>query len=118
MRRKPGSLVPFELAILDALVELRRQCIAEAHGFLIASELRVLGDDRRLTAYGTLYKALDRLADFGTIDRRWEEPVVAAQEGRPRRRFHRINVAGETALAEADPIRRPRPATGGRAAAL
>ncbi len=117
MRRKTGTLVPLEVAILDALIELRRHGTAEAHGFLIASELRALGDDRRLTAYGTLYRALDRLAESGAIDRRWEEPEVAAQEGRPRRRYHRIALAGEKALAEAGPLRRPRLVSGQGAAA-
>jgi PadR family transcriptional regulator PadR len=104
MRRKTGSLVPLEVAILDALIELRRHGKPEEHGFLIASELRSIGDDRRLTAYGTLYKALDRLAETGAIDRRWEDPELAALEGRPRRRYHRITLAGETARAAADAI--------------
>ena len=111
MRRKTGSLVPLEVAILDALIELRRHGTPEAHGFLIASELRSIGDDRRLTAYGTLYKALDRLAESGAIERRWEDPEIAAIEGRPRRRYHRITLAGETARAAADPIRGALPAT-------
>lgn len=110
MRRKTGSLVPLEVAILDALIELRRHGTPEAHGFLIASNLREIGDDRRLTAYGTLYKALDRLAESGAIDRRWEDPEIAALERRPRRRYHRITLAGEAARATADPLRRPRPA--------
>ena len=107
MRRKAGAVLPLEVAILDALIELRRHGMAEAHGFLIASELRAHGDERRLTAYGTLYRALDRLAESGAIDRRWEEPEVAAQEGRPRRRYHRITLAGERALARAGPLRSP-----------
>ena len=111
MRRKAGVLIPLELAILDALVELRRHGTPEAHGFLIASELRSIGDERRLTAYGTLYRALDRLAESGAIDRRWEDPEIAAFEGRPRRRYYRITLAGETARAAADPMRRPSPAT-------
>jgi DNA-binding PadR family transcriptional regulator len=110
MRRKTGSLVPLEVAILDALIELRRNGTPEAHGFLIASELRSIGDDRRLTAYGTLYKALDRLAESGAIDRRWEDPEIAALEGRPRRRYHWITLAGEVAHAAADPVRRANPA--------
>jgi PadR family transcriptional regulator len=109
MRRRPGFLVPLEVAILGALVRLRRRGTPEAHGFLIASELRTLGDQRRLTAYGTLYKALDRLADSGAIERRWEEPDVAARESRPRRRYHRITPVGETALAEAEAGTRPHP---------
>jgi len=116
MRRKTGALIPLEVAILDALIELRRHGTAEAHGFLIASELRALGDERRLTAYGTLYRALDRLAESGAIDRRWEEPEVAAQDGRPRRRYHRITLAGEVALAESGSIRRPLLAAGRGAA--
>jgi len=106
VRRRPGSLVPLELAILDTLVQLRRRGTPEAHGFLIASELRTLGDQRRLTAYGTLYKALDRLADSGALERHWEEPEVAAQDSRPRRRYHRITPTGEAALAEAGGFRR------------
>jgi PadR family transcriptional regulator, regulatory protein PadR len=106
MRRKAGSLVPLEVAILDALIDLGRSGTPEAHGFLIASTLRDLGDDRRLTAYGTLYRALDRLADSGAIERRWEDPAIAALEGRPRRRYHRITLAGERARAAADPVRR------------
>jgi PadR family transcriptional regulator PadR len=111
MRRKAGSLVPLEVAILDALIELRRHGTPEAHGFLIASELRSIGDDRRLTAYGTLYKALDRLAESGAIESRWEDPEIAAIDGRPRRRYHRITLAGETARADAGLIRAGLPAT-------
>ena len=109
MRRKAGSLIPLEVAILDVLIELRRHGIAEAHGFLIASELQARGDDRRLTAYGTLYRALDRLADGGAIDRRWEDPEVAAQDGRPRRRYYRITLAGEQARADAAATRPSQP---------
>ena len=116
MRRKTGSLVPLEVAILDALIELQRRGTPEAHGFLIASELRSIGDDRRLTAYGTLYKALDRLAESGAIDRRWEDPEIAALAGRPRRRYHWITLAGETARAAVDPVRRPNPAIDQRVA--
>ncbi len=106
MRRKPGTLVPLETAILDALVELRRHGVPEAHGFLIASELRELGDERRLTAYGTLYKALERLDDSGALMSRWEEPDIAALERRPRRRYYRITLVGEASLT-ADRESRP-----------
>jgi DNA-binding PadR family transcriptional regulator len=107
MRRKAGSLVPLEVAILEALIQLRRHGTPEAHGFLIASQLRAIGDGRRLTAYGTLYKALDRLAESGAIEDRWEDPEIAAADGRPRRRYHRITLAGEAARAAAEPIPRP-----------
>ena len=105
MRRKPGALVPLESAILDALVELRRLGVPEAHGYLIATELRRLGDDRRLTAYGTLYKALERLEQSGALEGRWEDPDVAATDHRPRRRYYRITLVGESALAANPPLR-------------
>jgi PadR family transcriptional regulator, regulatory protein PadR len=101
MRRKEGALVPLEVSILEAALELRRRGIAEAHGFLLAKELRDGSGARRLTAYGTLYKALDRLERAGHLSSRWEDPLVAARDGRPRRRFYRVTLDGEAALARA-----------------
>jgi len=101
MRRKLGALVPLEAWILEAAVELRRRGVEEAHGFLLAKEMRDERDARRLTAYGTLYKALERLERAGFLESRWEDPLIAAGAGRPRRRFYRITLAGEGALAQA-----------------
>jgi DNA-binding PadR family transcriptional regulator len=101
MRRKVGSLVPLEVSILDALVELRRRAVPESHGYLIAGTIREREGARLLTAYGTLYKALDRLEAGGLLVSRWEDPEVAAADGRPRRRYYRITLAGETARAAA-----------------
>ena len=101
MRRKVGALVPLEAWILDAATELRRRGVTEAHGFLLAKEMRDERDARRLTAYGTLYKALERLERAGFLESRWEDPLIAAGEGRPRRRFYRVTLAGEGALARA-----------------
>ena len=101
MRRKEGTLVPLEVSILEASLAFRSRGIAEAHGFLIAKELRDSRQARRLTAYGTLYKALDRLERSGHLVSRWEDPMIAACESRPRRRFYRLTLTGEAALAEA-----------------
>ena len=101
MRRKEGALVPLEVSILEAALDLRSRGIAEAHGFLLAKELRDGAHARRLTAYGTLYKALDRLERAGHLASRWEDPQLAADDGRPRRRFYRVTLTGEAALAEA-----------------
>ena len=101
MRRKEGALVPLEVSILEAVLELRSRGITEAHGFLLAKELRDGRHARRLTAYGTLYKALDRLERAGYLASRWEDPQLAADDGRPRRRFYRLTLNGEAALAEA-----------------
>jgi DNA-binding PadR family transcriptional regulator len=101
MRRKQGELVPLEVAILEASVDLAGRGTPEAHGFLLAREMRDHDGARRLTAYGTLYKALDRLERSGYLASRWEDPMVAAEEGRPRRRFYRTTVVGEKALRAA-----------------
>ena len=101
MRRKAGTLVSLEVAILDAAMSLRGMGVAEPHGFLLA---RTMGDQsgaKRLTAYGTLYKALDRLERAGYVESRWEDPAYAAENARPRRRLYRVTAAGEAALAAA-----------------
>ncbi len=98
MRRKPGTLIPIETSILEASLDLQRHGTEAAHGFLLAKIMREKADARLLTAYGTLYKALERLEKSGFLESTWEDPQVAANEGRPRRRFYRITLAGETAL--------------------
>lgn len=101
MRRKPGTLIPIEEDILAAGLALRQRGTPHFHGFLIAKEIMEGADARRLTAQGTLYKALDRLERAGLVERWWEAPEVAAREQRPRRRFYQVTGQGELALAEA-----------------
>jgi len=117
MRRKPGHLLPIELAILEAGIRLRMEGLAHFHGFLIAREVKERQDARLLTAHGTLYKALDRLQKAGMLESVWEDPTVAAQANRPRRRLYWVTTAGEAALAKARvPVRKDatqrRPQTG------
>ncbi len=100
MRRKAGSLVPIEITILEVAIGLRAHGTAAVHGFLLAKEMRDRTGARLLTAYGTLYKALDRLHKAGYLNDLWEDPQLAADEGRPRRRFYRVTLAGEAALAK------------------
>lgn len=85
---------------MEVGIDLRRRGREAAHGFLLAKEMRDRDDARLLTAYGTLYKALARLEKAGFLDSVWEDPQIAADEGRPRRRSYRVTVAGETALAK------------------
>ena len=101
MRRKVGSLIPIEVSILQEALELRAQGTPEFHGFLIARELKEREDAKLLTAYGTLYRALDRLRKAGLLESEWEDPAIAEVEGRPRRRLYRITAMGQAALAEA-----------------
>ncbi len=101
MRRKPGTLLPIELSILEAGVNLSTRGIGEFHGFLTAKAIKEREDARLLTAYGTLYKALYRMERAGLLASRWEDPLVAAQENRPRRRLYQVTVAGQGALSKA-----------------
>ena len=112
MRRKPGNLVPLELQICAAALEMRAQGAEEFHGFLLAKQIKHASDSRLLTAYGTLYRALGRLEEMGLLKSRWEDPRVAAREGRPLRRFYALTAAGHRAVREAQnaeaAVRRPR----------
>ena len=97
-RRKPGSLFPLEVSILAAC---RDAGTAGVHGFALARSIADAEESRRLTATGTLYRALHRLDDGGLIENWWEDPNDAAAAGRPLRRLYRITGAGATALARA-----------------
>ncbi|MGH8958998.1 MAG: PadR family transcriptional regulator [Acidimicrobiia bacterium] len=99
MRRKPGALLPIEEAILAAGLDLRTRKNSEFHGFVIAKRIQEVGEAQQLTAHGTLYKALGRMAAAGLLESRWEEPDLALAEGRPRRRLYRVTGVGERALA-------------------
>ena len=99
MRRKPGALLPIELAILTAGIDLRRIGTDEFHGFAVAKRMEDIGEAYQLTAYGTLYKALGRMETAGLLESRWEKADLALEEGRPRRRLYRVTGAGARALA-------------------
>ena len=101
MRRKPGTLLPFELSILAAGLDLSRNSQLEFHGYAIAKEMRDREAARRLAAQGTLYRALDRLEGLGFLESRQEEAEVAAAENRPRRRLYKLTALGEKAYASA-----------------
>jgi len=101
MRRKAGILIPIEVSILEAAVALLEAGQPEVHGYELAKVVQGIREATRLTAYGTLYKALARLEREGFLASRWEDPNQAAEEGRPRRRFYRLTLEGQGALAEA-----------------
>lgn len=109
-RRRPGTLIAIEVDILEAGLALRRAEVAEFHGFELARHLADGAEGRRLTAHGTLYKALGRLEDRELLTSSWEDPDVAVDAGRPRRRLYRVTGAGERALAA---WRREHPASAG-----
>lgn len=98
-RRKAGALLPIEVDILETGLEARRSGTDEFHGFDLARRIAGGGTARKLTSHGTLYKALARLEEAGLLESRWEDPEVAVEEGRPRRRLYTVTGAGEKRLA-------------------
>jgi PadR family transcriptional regulator PadR len=117
MRRKPGTLLPLEVDILDAGLALRGAGTPQFYGFQLAKTIVDRAKaSTALTAHGTLYKALARMEDAGLLTSAWEAPDTAAADGRPRRRLYKITGAGERALAahqaQHPATPRPRPAAG------
>jgi len=102
MRRKPGTLLPLEIAILRVGLELQRSGQDEFYGYLLASSLKETGESRTLTAHGTLYKALDRMRTAGLLLSRWEDAEAAASEERPRRKLYRVSAEGARAFAQVE----------------
>jgi DNA-binding PadR family transcriptional regulator len=96
LKRKPGALLPIEIDICVAARRLRR----EVHGFELAKSLADGADSKRLTAYGTLYRALGRLEEMGLLTSRWEDPEDV-EGGRPLRRLYQLTDPGRRTLAEA-----------------
>lgn len=110
MRRRPGVLLPFEVAICTCAVRLHDRGETEFYGYAIARELQRQQEDGSLSAYGALYRALGRLEQMGLLTSRWEAPDVAQAERRPARRLYTLTALGEAAAREADAAaaRRPR----------
>ena len=96
MRRKPGQLLPLELAVCQVARD-----VDSFHGYQMAKLLQEGADARLLIAHGTLYRALARLEGMGLLKSRWEDPRIAARENRPGRRLYSLTAAGETAAREA-----------------
>lgn len=94
MRRRASELLPLEYRILEIAARSRE----ELHGFALATRLAPGDDQKKLVGHGTLYKALDRLREQGLVEARWEDPAIAEQERRPRRRLYKITDAGRVAL--------------------
>jgi DNA-binding PadR family transcriptional regulator len=101
MRRRTGELLPVELAILACGAEQAAAAEPEFHGFAIAKRIRDHTGARRLTAHGTLYKALGRLERSALLTSRWEDAEEAAAAGRPRRRLYHLTQKGQDELIRA-----------------
>lgn len=102
MRRKPGTILPLEASILETAVSLSNAGVEQFHGFQLAKQLRGDDEQQKLTAHGTLYKALSRMERAGLLESVWEDPDTAVEEGRPRRRLYTITSKGRAALAKVE----------------
>lgn len=100
MRRKPDQLLPIEAEILGAVLSAWARGVERLHGYALAKEIREHTGARTLLSHGTLYKALDRLEAQGMLRSEWEDPALAAEENRPRRRLYEITPQGQAKLAE------------------
>ena len=94
-------LLPLEVAILNAAVARASSDQPDLYGFELAKLIAENERVGKLVAHGTLYKALNRLADSGMLDAAWEDPAIALSQGRPRRRLYRVTIRGEQAAASA-----------------
>lgn len=99
MNRSQDRLIPIEVAILSAAVELRQQGTDEFHGFSIGKTLEAASATRATIGHGTLYKALHRLELRGYLASHWEESQAEHRARGPRRRLYRITTEGQTALS-------------------
>jgi DNA-binding PadR family transcriptional regulator len=100
VRRKADQLIPLEVAIIEAAVALRKRGVDALHGYALAKAIKAVTDQRTLTAYGTLYRALHRMDRAGLVESFWEAPESAERENRPRRRLYRLTAAAESALKQ------------------
>ena len=101
MRRKADTLTPLEIRILQTGLQMAAEGSGDFYGFLLAKRMKEEYGAHFRTAYGPLYKALDRMAGHGLLEGRWEDPEEAAAERRPRRCFYRVTGTGERALEAA-----------------
>jgi DNA-binding PadR family transcriptional regulator len=88
----PEPLTPLSMAILLALAE------GDLHGYALLQEIERQTEGSLSPGTGTLYAALQRLAEGGMII---ESPDLPAPDEDQRRRYYRITSAGRaTAAAE------------------
>ncbi|HEV8633238.1 MAG TPA: PadR family transcriptional regulator [Chloroflexota bacterium] len=98
MAPRTDELLPIEASILAAGLQLVVRGVDRFYGFQVSKEIKEASGAKLLTAYGTLYKALDRLQRRGYLASEWEDPAEAARDNRPRRRFYHVTSAGAAAL--------------------
>jgi hypothetical protein len=95
VRRQAGHLSWLEIELLVVAYRTERKGQPDFHGYRAAQ--LVPGAPSRQS----VYEALDRLATFGLVSRRWEDAHVHVEHRRPRRLLYRITDAGRLAALPA-----------------
>lgn len=90
--------MPIEVEILRIAAGLARAGQGEFYGLALAKQLHELGFSSNLAAFGTVYKALDRLEERGMLRSREEDREVALAQRRPQRTLYRITDGGRRAV--------------------
>ena len=94
MKRKQEELLSIEAEILETALELQGEGVPNFYGYIIAKRMRDRKGARKLTAHGTLYKALSRMQRIGWLSSHWEDPEIAGIEERPIRRLYTVTGSG------------------------
>lgn len=99
--RRPADqgLIPNEERVLLAVDELTTEGHPALHGYLIAGQLRHMRPHRRVMAYSTLYRCLDRLVERGYLAATTADDPTATTGGAPRKHFE-ITPNGQSAAIE------------------
>jgi DNA-binding PadR family transcriptional regulator len=96
--RRPGTLLPFELAILLTLARLEDSGITAVHGSALAHQLPGERDPARLLRSGWIYRCLAQLVERGLV-------AVSVSTANPStrlqpRRYYRLTADGRAALMD------------------
>ena len=97
-RRAEGSILDIEYDILECGYDLER-ISGGFYGFGLAQSLADARGQRALIGHGTLYKALSRMTARGLLTAEWENPDLAVEAGRPRRRMYKLTGEGARVLS-------------------
>jgi len=97
MRRKPDSLIPLEVTIMQVVQALQERNRASVYGYQIASRIATLIPGTKGiyggTKKGVVYRALKRLEKMGYLESQWEE--LPPGENRPRRKYYKFVKEGK-----------------------
>jgi len=95
MANERSERIPVLQGTLDLIVLRTLQTMGSQHAYAIATRLEQVSDDLLHLNQGTLYPALVRLEQQGSIKGEWKRT-----ENNREAKFYSITKAGEKALAE------------------